>query len=457
MKKCVPFLVLLALVACKTIPKNNVATEKILWAQNDRVTVYYNGQAFPMDIAATNINFPFSEEAADVAFATTTDTVRFRLWAGDKIPVKFLSDKKDTVRMVAVGLSKPARFSKDFIAQNRGTYKVFCPEVHELVNIAVALTKAGREDDNMVKKGHAYYKRVMQHFDPFRNHALIDTLNRYISEMPGEDPYGFYYNIRMGACMYTFDKDKIVNVSPYNQMAFGARNELEGLIPLFEDFAKTSGFKSFYKTNGACYENLVTSYQKWVPVHKMWKWVEARFPQRYDAYKVYFSPLVGGAHSTQKFTDNGYSETVMFIDAPTLEDATLTEKEKEAAFSRVVFTEIDHNYVNPTTEKFPEISTLLQPLDCWNNGAQGYPDPVSTFNEYMTWAVFTLYLYDNFDENVFKKHNETEARFMAEGRGFVKFREFNGFVLEWYKNNPGKPLETLYPEVIGWLKTQKCT
>ena len=70
-----------------------------------------------------------------------------------------------------------------------------------------------------------------------------------------------------------------------------------------------------------------------------------------------FSQLIGGSHSTQGF--NGYrhpeffSEVAMFICGPDRYDTSkvLSEKQKERLMSGVVFTEIDHNYVNPFTNK----------------------------------------------------------------------------------------------------------
>ena len=187
----------------------------------------------------------------------------------------------------------------------------------------------------------------------------------------------------------------------------------------------------------------------------MWEWIEKKFPQRYESYSIYFSPLISGIHSTQNLSDNGFKETIMFINAPIF-TKNYTEKDKEAILSRMVFTEIDHNYVNPTTDSFLELQTIMEPLECWNNGAQGYGNSYATFNEYMTWAVFTLYLYDNFDKEVFEKRNKIESDFMVNGRGFVKFNEFNDFVLNWYLKNSDKPLEDLYPEVMKWIGHNDC-
>lgn len=112
--------------------------------------------------------------------------------------------------------------------------------------------------------------------------------------------------------------------------------------------------------------------------------------------------------------------------------------------------------MNPTSDKFPDINTAMEPISCWNNGSQNYGSGYMTFNEYMTWALFSIYLYDNFDKTVFEERNAKEARFMANGRGFIKFREFNDFVLEWYKAHPETSLEALFPAAIQWSREQNC-
>lgn len=419
------------------------------------ITVMFNGQAFPWELQEDRISFPFMHKTHQIGFVTDIDTLAFELKPADTVKVRFILNQKDTIHVAAVGQQNPTHFDADYIEKNRGKYRVYLPEVHELVNIAVALTHIGRKDSNMVHMETDYYRKVMDHFDTYKDHALIDSLNQHITEVFGESSYTYYYNIRMNANMYSFEDDKILNKSPYKTMGFGGNNELEPLLPLLEDFVIRSDFKTFYNNNRPYYEQLINTYYELVPINKMWTWIEERFPQRYDSYAIYFSPLVGGAHSAQKFSDNGFNETVMFIDAPIFRN-DYDKKTKEAILSRVVFTEIDHNYVNPTTDKYPEAATAMEPITCWNDGTQSYGSGYATFNEYMTWALFSAYLYDNFDRETFEARNAREVNFMANGRGFIRFEAFNDFMLEWYKNNPKTSLEAFYPEVIAWLKEQSC-
>jgi len=62
--------------------------------------------------------------------------------------------------------------------------------------------------------------------------------------------------------------------------------------------------------------------------------------------------------------------------------------------SGVVFTEIDHNYVNPGTSKYEKlIDSIFSNRSAWTkhgNSSDYYDSPVRVFNEYMTHAAFCL-------------------------------------------------------------------
>lgn len=456
MKKLALFCLIFIVLSCKE--KNEKETKKYLSTNKKEIQAMFNGQKFPFSVVNEDLFFPYTGKTNEVGFYSENDSVKFKLAPKDSIPLTFVINKKDSISVLVIGKSNSAEFSDAYIQKQKGKYKVYAPKVHELVNIAIALTEVGAKDNNMIPKGFDYYERVMAYFEPYKSHPLIDSLNNHITEAYGMSgkTYEYYYNIRMNANIYSYKDGKIVNDSPYKRMSFGEDNYLNNLLPLLEDFSEKSKFNEFYKANETYYKSLIDDYYKLVPVDKMWQWIENKFLVKHDSYKIYFSPLVGGAHSTKTFKDNGFSETLMFVNGPTLPDQ-YSEKEKEAILSRIVFTEIDHNYVNPTTNKYPEINSLLKPLNCWNKSEQGYGSSYATFNEYMTWSVFTLYLYDNFNEEVFNKRNTALENFMmSKSRGFIKFKSFNRYVLDWYKKNPNVSLEKLYPEVIQWIKKQEC-
>lgn len=100
----------------------------------------------------------------------------------------------------------------------------------------------------------------------------------------------------------------------------------------------------------------------------MWRRLEEEFPARYDTYAVVFFPLIGASHNTIRFEDEGFRECVMFVGGPDILAGQVDNPAREEAFlSRHVFTEIDHNYVNPVSAQYEvEIARALSDLDEWN-------------------------------------------------------------------------------------------
>ena len=451
MKKDLIFILLLTFICCK-IEKEEKENKHYFKTNKKEIQALFNGQLFPFTIVNDNLAFPYTGDVNKVGFVSEIDSIAFNLKAKDSIPLTFIINEKDSISVLVIGKTKRVDFTENYIKENKGSYKVFSKKTLELVNVGIALSEFGRKDDDLIFKRSDYYKKVLNYFESYKNHPLIDSLNFNLQKNKND----YYYNITMNANMYSFEGNQIVNKTSFNRMGFGEDNYLKKLLPLFEDFVKKSNFNKFYSDNEEYYQSLIEEYYNLVPVEKMWKWLEIKFPVKHDSYKIYFSPLVNGYHSTQRYEDNGFRETAMHINAPILEDVYLN-KEKEAILSRIVFTEIDHNYVDPTTDKYNEITTILSPLSCWNSKRDWYNSSYKTFSEYMTWSIFTLYLYDNFDKDVFEKRNKAIEDFMvSKSRGFIKYKEFNAFVLKWYKKNPETSLEKLYPEVINWIKMQNC-
>ena len=449
------------MISCGTIKKSNdlfkETNQKVFTVHtySKNVTIMFNQQSFPWQISDDKLNFPYNGETNKIAFITPIDTLKFALPAGKSIPVEIILKNTDTIRAVVVGISKPAHFDSKFITDNKGKYFVYSPKVHELVNIAFALTNVGKEDHNMVSNKTEYYAKVTAYFDRLKNHSLIDSLNQNMTN----NAYNYYYNLKMNACMYSFDKDfQIVNNSPYIRLGWGGNDSLKELLPLLESFAKESEFEKFYLQNSNYYQSLIDTYYEVVPINKMWLWLEKRFTLRYDAYKIYFSPLVGGMHSTQHFSDNGYNETIMFVDAPIFsKEYNLIEKEMES--SRVVFTEIDHNYVNPISAKLSnEIDNSFNNRFYWvldDPGLNGYPTPYKVFNEYMTWSLYSLYCVDTFSKEDCDKYIKIMENEMVVKRGFIKFKEFNQKLLKIYNSDNNIKMTDLITIILEWSKQEQ--
>ena len=244
-----------------------------------------------------------------------------------------------------------------------------------------------------------------------------------------------------------------IRSSPRGPIAIFAGPELFGQqLAKAQDFANVSGFRQFYRDNLPFYQQQIELYRQKAPLQKMWTWLEERFPARHDCYKVVFSPLLGGSHETCCFARKGFSETIMFVSGPG-ESAETSNRGEDGLLSRIVFTEIDHNYVNAITAQYIEqVNKALADLDKWGRDT-GYGSPEMTFNEYMTWAVFILYAYDTYETQYFEAIKQHVIRQMIEGRGFIRFGEFTGELLRLYRGRtPGQSIPDLYPAILDWAR-----
>jgi hypothetical protein len=351
--------------------------------------------------------------------------------------------QREEISMFLAAVQLRANYTPDYVHKNKDKVLVEIPEMFELANVAIAISDEGLRHPNRVRKRGAYYKRVLEYFKPFKDHPLIaeSDLN-----------YNFTYNFRDNSICYVFDGDRIVHGGLYWNVR--SPNLFKRHRALAEDFAKFSNFRKFYADNLPYYQEQIRFYRQLVSVRKMWTWLEERFSARHDCYKVVFSPLIGASHETCKFSSKDFSETIMFISGPG-EPNDAPSRVEEGIHSRVVFTEIDHNYVNSVTDKYTgRVNKAFADLDKWNK-QRGYRGPVGTFNEYMTWAVFTLYLHDNYDQKDFEIINDRMTKQMVDSRKFVRFEQFDKKLLELYlAREQGQTIPELYPAMLEWA--EKC-
>jgi hypothetical protein len=357
-----------------------------------------------------------------------------------------------------------AFFDLSYMDNNQGKINIELPEVYELANIIWTLSPTGQKAKGLHKEGE-YYERVINHFKPFMNHKVFKSL-----DFPDSIYFTKYYDFRENSYPFKFKGNKIVCEGPYYYI-FGDNSHnfnslFRELIPHIEDFAKKSKFREFYSKNKAFYEREIARQKELLPIKDMWEWLEVQFPYTsYNSYKIVFSPLIGGSHSTQNFWGDFYSdsfgETIMFIcGTGSYYDRTdLSPKVKTGLMSGIVFTEIDHNYVNPESNKYyNQIDSIFSSRKLWTTRKGDnnfYTEPIAVFNEYMTHAVFCLWVLDYFpkdDAEIIIKERES---LMVDHRGFSKFKEFTNELITLRANNQGIKVNQLYPEILKWCESKQ--
>ena len=372
-----------------------------------------------------------------------------------KIPVVSL---KDTSMVILRFQGNGSDFQDDYISLSKGNYKIEIPEVYELANIILYLSECSHITGN--HPNSEYAQSVYKYFESSKNHRLIKVLNNHCHT---DNVWSSYYGFRENSICFQFENGLLQYNTPYKYV-YWDQSQLNGgqfrnLLYLVQDFAEKSNYQKFYKDNINYYTKLIQRQHQLLPIEKMWKWLEKEFPQKMQSYKIIFSPLIGGSHSTQKFykgffRDPEFVENVMFINSPESFDEKKEHSEviKEGLMSGIVFTEIDHNYVNPTSsENIESIKKLIVNKDFWatKEAQLGYKNEFSIFNEYMTHSLFCIYVSENYqlsDANTIL----TERINLMKRRGFSKFSEFNNILSELLKNRT-KTVYELYPEIINQM------
>lgn len=355
-----------------------------------------------------------------------------------------------------------SKFSDEYMAKAMGGAQYDIPEPFELANILYALTKSSDENSNRTLKNTAYFKEVQSYFSKYKDDPIFQKIQFDDAKQGTLD----YYSFRENSFCYKFDGNKLVLNRQYN-IVYGEmeNNVFEKLLPLINTFVKKSKFREFYKQHEAYYKKQVTDEEQFMPVKKMRTWLEQNFKTRIQSYRVVFSPLILGSHSTQRFlriTDKKtfFWESVMFVSGMEVfnNQPGLSDSKKEGLASGIIFTEIDHNYCNPVSENYSrQIDSALSNRKLWiaeNGDGSIYDTPESIFNEYITHGVYMLYCYDNFKAPAdFDAIRQNRESLMVNHRKYLQFKTFDEMLLQLYKDRtPGQTVEDLYPAIIKWCK-----
>jgi len=338
-------------------------------------------------------------------------------------------------------------FSVNYSDKKDGRYIFENSPLYELVNIAFAITDKGSKDGSTFNLNTPYYKEIAQYFEPYRYHPLITLLNK--NYFQGSPEYRMY---RESAYNYSLRGDRIEVTGPY--LNFEEGNSILDDKALWEDFALKSNFTAFYNKYRQYYQLLNKNASKMLPVKKMWKWCEQKFPNKYATYRMVISPLVNGFHSTQRISDAEFNECIMFLcSAENLKRHARTKIQTEISYTGLLLTEIDHNYINPVSDGYKDqLNNVFGKVGWITKGSQGegYGNGIGFFNEYLTHAVYLLYIKDRYssDEFVYAVKERTD---LMTSRGFPRFKEFYAKLEFLYNKKEIKGDLTLaYPELISW-------
>jgi hypothetical protein len=323
--------------------------------------------------------------------------------------------------------------------------RVVIPEVYELANVIVAMTSFGQSNQVAVNRTGAYYQRVSAAFSAFRNHPSMSDL-----QLGSSDPLLQYYEFRDNSNAYVFE-DGEIRRNPGASTSW-SKNLFRERRDAAQAFADASQFRAFFTANEAFYADVVARYRAMAEIDAMADWLEREFPGvSYSHYTVVLSPLVYGSHSAQFPSSN---EALFFVSGPDVTTgAGTTDGVKKATVQRILFTEVDHAFVNPTTDRHRSaINSAFGNRAKWTTDSSGFYDSATAvFNEYMTWAAFLVFVQDRLSAADFDTVRQLTVQQMEGSRRFQRFGVFTAELLQLYaKRTPGATVASLYPQIIAW-------
>lgn len=341
--------------------------------------------------------------------------------------------------------------NEQYKTENAGRVRVEIRDAYELAQIAYALAEARHGDANRTWNKGAYYDAMTAHFEPYKNHPAIDAVD--FKKWPE------YWSYRQNSLAYTYDNGELAHSGVYETLWKRGEDKFAKVKNQLEVFAREADFDAFYAEQEEYYTYLEDEFSELVDPAAMQRWLHENFAARYDSYLIAISPLVGGAHNFAIVRDTDYAEAIITISASNVYDTDrdangIVSDAARLKFSRLIFTELDHNYVNPASDRFKsEIKSAVGDVDQWN-ASDDYRSAEATFNEYVTWAIFPLFVRSEYGEAYVDAAVADVNRVMTR-RGFEKFPEFNEWVLSSSTfSSDAKSVEASYAEIIAWFAAQ---
>lgn len=315
MKKIAAFLLLISIIRTASAQTAILPT---LRTKQNKIVMYMEGERGDftgINDIPVDFTYDFSTKAAStpLTLVSEQDSIVLLLRHGIQTDFQIIRQEKgDTVycHFSSHLFVKAAVFTDAYKKANQGKTIVDVPEVYELINVIFALTDYGKTD--AIDKETAYYPAMMKQFTPYRNSRAVQVIDSLLRTSGDQ-----YNNLKMDSYAFRFQGDKIVNGGVYDRVSWGEVNTLLPYIPLLEQFASQSKFRSFFQKQQPYYTSLITDFKKNVDVATMKTWLDKQFPTtRYSAVKMIFTPLVGSNQSANRFDDNGFTEAQCHINYP---------------------------------------------------------------------------------------------------------------------------------------------
>ena len=323
-------------------------------------------------------------------------------------------------------------------------------EVVPGVELAMILTAVAYRDADIrfhpVRRDTEYYHRVLAHFSSYADHPVFAALSL------NPDDLRSYTDLRNNGYNWVFCGDQLCRQAFLGKWWQGEEflDTFSRNIDLINEFARVTDFRAFFEAEKPYYARLAALYEERIDLPHMIAWLYSNFPYSYDSYRILFSPLILGNQSTTIKRAQAFTQVFAIVDPP-------SERQSDADALlrfRWVFTELDHQYVEPAAERHAaRIDSVFADRSYWTTDGESahYGTPFRVFAEYMTWAVYLVYLEETYEPEVAGEVKGRLVRWVEERRGFPRFGVFYRTLSE-LRRATSRPLYLLLPPLLDWAQ-----
>lgn len=327
-------------------------------------------------------------------------------------------------------------------------------EAYELSNIILALTPYGQSDPFEVYKNSRYYREVRAYFAPVMQHPLLQQANYSRQE------WDKYLAFRTDACAFGFSaQGQLVREFAFH--AQGDTRPFDNLLGPVNDFAQASGFREFYRRHQPYYDSLAVAYRQSQRLPEVLAFLTAELGPAQPAapasqYAVVLSPLVYrmNCHRDVQHVPTDFATVPEYLLSGDLRQQPTPADVLTGIHA--LFTETDHGFVNPVTSAYGAQVRASFDVKKWDTGSGYDKSEFSTFNEYMTWAVYDLFAYRYFAAQAPLVCQNWAMQ--NESRGFLASRLFANKLRDLYAaRKKGQTVRDLYPALLAWCRQVQPT
>jgi hypothetical protein len=322
-------------------------------------------------------------------------------------------------------------------------------EAYELSNIILALTPYGQSDPLEVYKNSRYYREVRAYFAPVMHHPLLQQANYSRKE------WAKYLAFRTDAYAFGFNtQGQLVREFAFH--AQGDTQPFDDLLGQVNEFARVSGFRAFYRRHQPYYDSLAVAYRQSQRLPEVLAFLTTELGPVQPAalasqYAVVLSPLVCrmNCHRDVQQVPTDFPMVPEYLLSGNLRQQPTPADVLTGIHA--LFTETDHGFVNPVTSAYGTQVRASFDVKKWDTGSGYDKSEFSTFNEYMTWAVYDLFAYCYFAAQAPLVCQNWAMQ--NESRGFLASRLFNSKLRELYvARKKDQTVRDLYPAMLAWCR-----